>query len=115
MISKTLVASIPHCSIHYWMIIYKDKSLFFYPTDSLEISKIVRNFKNHKAGGSEGLTAEFLKVSLDVICDRLALSTNRYQVVFFPKILETVNMVPSFKSGKRATVRNMYPYQFYRF
>ena len=48
-----------------------EKSLFFYPTDSLEISKIVRNPRNHKAAGLDGLTAEILKVSLDVICDSL--------------------------------------------
>ena len=48
-----------------------EKSLFFYPTDALEISKIVQNLKNHKAPGLDGLTAKFLMDCLDVICDRL--------------------------------------------
>ena len=47
-----------------------EKSLFFYPTDSLN-SKTVRNLKNHKSAGLDGLTAENIKVSLDAIGDRL--------------------------------------------
>ena len=43
----------------------------FYPTDSLEISKNVRKPKNHEAARLAGLTAEIIKVGLDVICDRL--------------------------------------------
>ena len=37
------------------------------------------------------------------------LSTNRYQVVFFPRSLETVNMVPSFKSGKKSNCEKYVP------
>ena len=37
------------------------------------------------------------------------LSTNRYQVVFFLKILETVNKVPSFESRKKSNCEKYVP------
>ena len=75
------------------------RNLFFYPTDFLEISKIVQNLKNHKAAGLDGLTAEILKVSLDVTCNRLTYFINEsLSSGVFPKISQTAKVVPIFKS-----------------
>ena len=89
LISKTLVASIPTVPFTTEEVCNNEMSLFFYPTDYLEISKIVRNLKNHKAARLDGLTAEILKVSLDVICDRLTYLVNEsLSSVVFPKNFE---------------------------
>ena len=64
-----------------------------------EIFKVVRNLKNHKTAGLDGLTAEILKVSLDVICNRLTYLVNDSLSSFvFPKILKAEKVVPIFKS-----------------
>ena len=74
-----------------------EKSFFFYPTDYIEVSRIVLNLKNHKAAGLDGLTAEILKVSLDVICDRLCYIVNEsLSSGVFPKILKVAKVVPIF-------------------
>ena len=70
-ISKILAASFPIVLFTTEGLANTEKSLFFLPTDSLEISKVVRNLQNHIAAALVGLTAEILKVSLDVICDSL--------------------------------------------
>ena len=70
-ISKTLATSIPTVPFTTEELCNIEKSLFFYPTDSLEISKNVRKLKNHEAVRLDGLTAEIIKVGLGVICDRL--------------------------------------------
>ena len=86
------------------------RSLFLYPTDSLEISKIVRNLKDHKAAGLDVLTAEILKVSLDVICDRLTYLINEsLSSGVLPKILKAAKVVPIFKSGKKSNCENYGP------
>ena len=89
---------------------------FFYPNDSLEIFKFVRNIENHNAAGLDGLTAESLKVSLDVICDSLTYLINQsLSSDVFPKFLKTAKMVPIIRSGEKAIVRIMDPYHIYRF
>ena len=81
--SKTLAASIPTVPFTTECLPNRIKSLIFYPTDFLEISKVVWNLTNHKSAGLGGQTAEILNVSLAVISDRLIhLSTNPYKVVF---------------------------------
>ena len=47
--SKTLAASIPTVPFTTECLANNEKSLFFYPTDILKVSKIVRNLKNHKS------------------------------------------------------------------
>ena len=76
----------------------------------------MRILKNHKAAGLDGLTAENLKVSLDVICDRLTYLVNEsLSSGVFPKISKAAKVVPIFKSGKKSYCENYRPYQFYRF
>ena len=71
-VNKSLAASIFTDPFTTQGLANNEKSNFFYPTDSLEIAENVRNLKNHKATGLDGLTAELLLVGLDVICDRLS-------------------------------------------
>ena len=54
---KTLAASIPTVPFTTEGLANNEKSLFFYATDSLEISKIVRILKKHNAAGLDGLSA----------------------------------------------------------
>ena len=109
-ITKILAASIPTVPFTTEELGNSKKSLFFYPTDSLEISKFVRNLKNQKAAELDGLTAEILKVSLDVICDRLTHLVNEsLSSGVFPKILKTAKVVPIFISGKKSSCKNYRP------
>ena len=84
--SKTLAASIPFTTEG---LANDKKSLFFYQTDSLEISDFAGNLKNHEAAGIDRLTAEAIKVFLDVICDGLTYLVNgTLSSGVFPKILK---------------------------
>ena len=114
-ISKTLTASILTVPFTTEGLTNNEQSLFFFPTDSLEICKIVRNLKNNKAAGLDGLTAEMLKVSLVVICDRLTYLVNEsLSSGVFPKILKAAKF-QSLNLGKRTIVRSIDTYQFYQF
>ena len=109
-ISKILATSIPTVPFTTEGLCNNEKSLFFYLTDSLEISKIVRNLKNHKAAGFDGLTAKNIKVSLDVICDTLTYLINEsLSSGVFPKLLKTAKVVPIFKSGKKSNCEKYRP------
>ena len=55
--SKTLDASIPTVPFTSDGLANNEKSLVFYPTNSLEISKFTRKVRNHKAAALYGLTA----------------------------------------------------------
>ena len=108
--SKTLAASIPTVPFTTEGLANNEKSLFFYPTEILEISKVVWNLKNHKSAGLDGLTAEILKVSLAVIGDRLTHIVNEsLSSGVFPKILKAAKVIPIFKSGKKSSCENYRP------
>ena len=109
-ISKTSATSIPTVPFTTEGLCNDEKYIFFYLTDSLEISKIVRNLKNHKAAGLDGVTAEVLKVSFDLTCDRLTYLINEsLSSGVFPKILKTAKVVPIFKSGNKSNCENYRP------
>ena len=111
-VSKTLAASIPTVPFTTEGLTNNGKSLFFYPTDSLEISKNVANLRNHKAAVLDGLTAEISKVSFVVICDRLTYLVNEsLSSGFFPTILKAAKVVPIFKYGKKSNCEKYRPIQ----
>ena len=62
--SKTLAASIPTVPFTTEGLANNEKSLCFYPTHFLEVSKIVRNLKNHNLARLDGLTAKLQMLSL---------------------------------------------------
>ena len=67
---------------------------FFYPTDFLEIPKLVWNLENHKSAGLDGLTAQILKVVLAVIGDRLTQIFNEsLSSGVFPKTLKAAKVI----------------------
>mgnify|MGYP000940316211 CR=1 FL=1 len=108
--SKTLAASILTGQFITGGLANNEDALFFYPTDILEISKVVWNLKNHKSAGLDGLTAEILKVSLAVIGDRLTHIVNEsLSSGVFPKILKAAKVIPIFKSGKKSSCENYRP------
>ena len=109
-ISKTLDTSNPTVPFTTEGLCNNEKSLFIYPTNSLEISKFVQNLKNHKVARLDGLTAEILKVCLHVICGRLTCFINEsLSSGVFPKILKTAKVVPIFKSGEKSNCENYRP------
>ena len=109
-ISKTLAASISTVPFATEAFAKVEKSLFCYPTDSLEISKTVQNLENHKATVLDGLNAKILKVSLGVICDRLTyLIRELLSRGVCPKILKAAEVVPIFKSEKKSNCENYRP------
>ena len=52
------------------------KNHFFYPADGTEISRIIKILRNLKSPGLDGLTAEILNVSHDVINEKLTHLVN---------------------------------------
>ena len=108
--SETIAASIPTVPFNTEGLAKNVKSLFLYPTDSLEVSKTVRNLENHRAVGLYGLTAKILKASHYVICDRLTYLVNEsLSSGVFPKISKTAKMVPNFECGKKSNCENYRP------
>ena len=109
-ISKTLAASIDNVPFTTHGIKTNEKSLFFYPADGTEISRIVKNVKNHKSLGLDGLPAEILKVSHDVIVEKLTHLVNEsLKNGTFPQVLKAARVVPIYKSGKKSIRENYRP------
>ena len=109
-ISKTLAASIDNVPFTTHGIKTDEKSLFFYPADGTEISRIIKNLKNHKSPGLDGLTAEILKVSHDVIVEKLTHLVNEsLKSGTFPQVLKAARVVPIYKSGKKSIRENYRP------
>ena len=83
---------------------------FFYPADGTEISRIIKNLKNHKSPGLDGLTAEILKVSHDVIVEKLTHLVNEsLKSGTFPQVLKAARVVPIYISGKKSIRENYRP------
>ena len=109
-ISKTLAASIDNVPFTTHGMKTNEKSLFFYPADGTEISRIIKNLKNHKSPGLDGLTAEILKVSHDVIVEKLThLLNESLKSGTFPHVLKAARVVPIYKSGKKSIRENYRP------
>ena len=109
-ISKTLAASIDNVPFTTHGIKTNEKSLFFNPADGTEISRIIKNLKNHKSPGLDGLTAEILKVSHDVLVEKLTHLVNEsLKSGTFPQVLKAARVVPIFKSGKKSIRENYRP------
>ena len=109
-ISKTLAASIDNVPFTTHGIKTNEKSLFFYPDDGTEISTIVKNLENHKSPGLDGLTAEILKVSHDVIVEKLTHLVNEsLKSGTFPQVLKAARVVPIYKCGKKSIRENYRP------
>ena len=109
-ISKTLAASIDNVPFTTHGIKTNEKTLFFYPADGTEISRIIKNLKNHKSPGLDGLTAEILKVSHDVIVEKLTHLVNEsLKSGTFPQVLKAARVVPIYKSGKKSIRENYRP------
>ena len=109
-ISKILAASIDNIPFTTHGIKTNEKSLFFYPADGTEISRIITNLKNHKSPGLDGLTAEILKKSHDVIVEKLSHLVNEsLKSGTFPQVLKAASVVPIYKSGKKSIRENYRP------
>ena len=93
-ISKTLASSILTVPSTTEGLANNNKSFYFFPINSLEFSKNVRNLKNHEATGDVGLAAKILKASLDAISDRLTYLVNEsISSGVFPELLKTAKWV----------------------
>ena len=108
-ISESLAASIDNVPFTTHGIKTNEKSLFF-PADGTEISRIIKNPKNHKSPGLDGLTAEILKVSHDVIIEKLTHLVNEsLKSGTFPQVLKAARVVPIYKSDKKSIRENYRP------
>ena len=82
------------------------RNLLFLSNCFLEISENVRNLKNHEAAGLNRLTAEISKLSLDTIYNRTTYFVNgSLSNSVFSKHLETAEVVPILKSGKKGNCK----------
>ena len=66
--------------------------------------------KNHKSHALDGLTAEILRVSPNVIDEKLTYLVNEWlETTTFPQALKAARVVPLYKSGKKSIRQNYRP------
>ena len=106
-IRKTLTASIEKVAFTTDDIEINEKSLFFYPADCTEVSRIFKSLKNQKTPGLDRLTAEILKVNLFVKIEKFVYLLNEsLKIGTFPRVLKTMRVVPIYKFGKKSRREN---------
>lgn len=85
-------------------------SFFFHPTDSSEISKIIKQLKEESAPGNENIKATLLKRCLDSVVDPLAHIVNlSFSSGVFPDHWKIASVAPIHKSGPRDAPSNYRP------
>ena len=86
------------------------KSIFLQPTDSLELSKIIRNLKNKTSSGYDGISNNIIKELEATLVGPLEIIINMsLQTGIFPKQMKHADIVPLFKGGNEQVVGNYRP------
>jgi hypothetical protein len=84
-------------------------SMFTTPTDSTEISDIIKSL-NDSAAGPDGISSEIIKRSLQFTVPPLTHIVNlSLQQGVFPDEMKVAKVIPLFKSGDKTSVNNYRP------
>ena len=76
------------------------KSIVIHPTDHLEVSKTIKQLKNKKSYGHDGISNEILKRCSPVIDSFLADAINQdIDERVFPETLKVAKVIPLYKKG----------------
>ena len=85
-------------------------SMFLKPTNPAEVSKIISGLRNNKTPGFDGITAEVLKLSNEILSPVLSELINRsFERGIFPDCLKLAKVTPIPKSGNDREVSNFRP------
>ena len=87
-----------------------ENSMVIFPTDELEIGKIISNLKNKKSHGHDGISNEILKCCSPIVEPYLANAFNRaIEESKFPSAFKIAKIIPLFKKGDRSKLENYRP------
>ena len=85
-------------------------SIFISPTNSSEVSTLIKKMKHGKASGLDGISSYFIKKGLPVLSNVLAELIN--EAIFkgvYPNCLKIALVVPIFKKGSKENTNNYRP------
>ena len=86
------------------------KTMFLQPTDQWEVAKILKQMKNKKSYGLDGISNEIGKSCSPVIEPAIAAAfTKCTEVRTFPKCLKIAKVIPLFKKGDKRNPENSRP------
>ena len=86
------------------------KTRFLHPIDQWEVAKILKQMKNKKSYGVDGISNEILKCCLTVIEPAIAAAFNKcIEERTFPKCLKIAKVIPIFKKGDKRKPDNYRP------
>ncbi|MEL6988783.1 MAG: reverse transcriptase family protein, partial [Bacteroidota bacterium] len=87
-----------------------DNTMVIFPTNELEVSKILNRMKNKKSFGYDGISNEILKCCSPVIEGFLARAFNKaLSEHIFPDNLKIAKVIPLLKKGNRDVLENYRP------
>ena len=86
------------------------QSMYFsYVTDE-EVCTIIKELKNKKSIGFDGIDVKILKHSAKIICKYLCIGLNKcISEGIFPRIMKIAKVIPIHKEGKKASPSNYRP------
>ena len=74
------------------------ETMFVYPTDEFEVSKILKNMKNKKSTGEDGISNEMFKCCSPIIEPHIAtMFNNCIEDGIFSDCFETARVIPLYK------------------
>ena len=77
------------------------KTMFLQPTDQWEVAKVLKQMKNKKSYGLDGISNEILKDCLPVIEPAIAAALNKcIEERTFPKCLKIAKVIPILKKKR---------------
>ena len=83
------------------------KTMFLQPTDQWEVAEILKQMKNKKSYGLDGISNEILKCCLPVIEPAIAAAFNKcIEERTFLKCLKIAKVIPIFKEGDKRKPEN---------
>ena len=86
------------------------KTMFVYPTDEFEVSKILKNVKSKKNTGEDGISNEMLKCCSPKLEPHFAtLFNNCIEEGIFLDCFKRAKVIPFYKTGDRKDPRNYKP------
>ena len=91
------------------------KAMFLQPTDQWEVAKVLKQMKNKKSYGLDGISNEILKCCPPVIEPDIATAFNKcIEEPTFPKCLKSAKVIPIFKKKREKKTRKLSTNKFFR-
>ena len=99
-----------HTTYDAFMKYQNPNSIFFSPTDTHEVTRIIGQMKNKNSIGNDNLSSTLLKKLQNAIAMPLSLLVNRSITEgVFPDYLKIAKVIPIFKSGEIDNIENYRP------